>query len=132
MTSLILPLSSQSNERLPSIVYDMVRYARVPVEHRDRIAEQYGAFLRGFMKDMMGAAFMPVTEITVEEMRYQHGDHILAEQPDFPNGYPIIGIYFNGLHVGITGILFDGKRVSVKQAETVTSLFLLKKAGTAT
>jgi hypothetical protein len=77
---------------------------------------------------MLDAAFMPVTEIKLEEMHYEHNDlSVNQDKPMFPNGYPIVGVYFNGILVGVTGILFNGKTVSVKQAETKTAMFLLNK-----
>lgn len=126
MTGLILPFANE--DRLPSIITTMVRKAGLPPEHINATSAQYTAFVRGFAKDMLDAAFLPVTEIKLEEMHYEHSDiSLIEDQPEFPNGYPIIGVYFNGILVGITGLLFNGKTVSAKQAETKTAMFLLRK-----
>lgn len=126
MTSLILPFANE--DRTTSIIASTVRKAGLPSEHMEVTTAKYTAFVRGFAKEMLDAAFMPVTEIKLEEMHYEHADIVLNQnQPEFPNGYPIIGVYFNGILVGITGLLFDGKSVSAKQAETKTSMFLLRK-----
>lgn len=128
MTGLILPFAPKSEERFPAIIRTLVLKAGLPPEHMEATTAQYTAFVRGFAKDMLDAAFMPVTEITLEEMRYEHNDIAVArDKAMFPNGYPIVGIYFNGILVGVTGILFDGKAVSAKQAETKTAMLLLKK-----
>ena len=128
MTPRIIPVAAQTKRELPSIIQRHVQHARPPAGYEGKTANAYDAFVTGFARDMASASVLPVTEVRMEEMQYEHS--ILdAGTPIFENGYPVIGIYLNGILAGITGISFEGSRCTFRQAETKTAMFILDKGG---
>jgi hypothetical protein len=128
MTPRIIPVSPKTKRELPLIIQRHVHRAGPPHGYAGKTANAYDAFVTGFARDMASASVLPVTEVRMEEMEYQHSI-MDAGTPIFPNGYPVIGIYLNGLLAGITGISFEGSRCTFRQAETRTAMFILDRGG---
>jgi hypothetical protein len=124
----IIPVAAQTKRELPGIIERAVRHANPPPGYEGKTANAYDAFVTGFARDMASASVLPVTEVRMEEMEYQHSI-MDASVPEFPNGYPVIGVYLNGLLAGITGVTFEGTRCTFKQAETKTAMFILNRGG---
>lgn len=119
-----LPIITPKPE-IPRIIHQMVDAADPPPGTHARVVKVYAAFIDKFTERLAKRAFVPINEIALDAARYEHSV-MDRNTPVFPHGYPVIGIHFNGVMVGITGLSFKGTECSMHQAETTSAQFLLK------
>lgn len=110
---------------LPRLIHQMVEAAGPPRGHSRRVAEVYGAYVDKFTLDLAARAFIPIRDIAMLPMTYDHTP-LDIEKPKFPQGYPVIGVHFNDTLVGICGISFEGTECTMTSAEASSNRFMLK------
>lgn len=116
---------AQLIDGLPRLIHQMVDAAGPPRGHERKVASVYGAYVDKFTQDLATRAFMPITDISMQAVSYDHTP-IDNDKPKFPQGYPVIGIYFNDTLVGITGLTFEGTECTMTSAECTSNMFMLK------
>lgn len=116
---------SQTIDGIPRLIHQMVEAANPPAGYARKVAEVYGAYVDKFTHDLAVRAFIPIRDIAMIPMTYDHTP-LDIDKPKFPQGYPVIGVHFNDTLVGITGISFQGTECTMTSAEASTNRFMLK------
>ena len=110
---------------IPRLIHQMVAAAGPPRGHAHKVAEVYGAYVDKFTLDLAARAFIPIRDIAMLPMTYDHAP-LDAARPLLPQGYPVIGIHFNDTLVGICGLSFEGTECTMTSAEASSNRFMLK------
>lgn len=108
----------------PAIIGRTVEASQPPIGSHDKVVEVFGDFVRDFVGGLYHRAYVPITSIDLQDARYQHAEGDLT-QPKFPNGYPIISVYFNTVMVAAVGLTFEETECAMTHAETTGSRLLL-------
>ena len=110
----------------PAIIGQTVEACRCEPGMVNAVTDLFGQFTADHIVTLLERARIQIQDISLKPEKYEHSA-IELEGPILPNGYPVVGIYFDDVLVAFTAVLFRGTKIDMTHAEMVGAKTMLEE-----